>query len=126
MSGAIHVSGDDRVSSVLTVPGVPSGSPSRGGDVKVCVLDINQPSLPTPFTLFLCLFLSHGPFTCISFNRLSRQLSVFSFCSPGLISALLVLSTIYLFLKVSLNGFRDPARLPCAASRVGGGRDPGD
>ena len=28
---------------------VPSGSPSRGGDVTVCVYDINQPSLPTPF-----------------------------------------------------------------------------
>ena len=33
-----------------------AGSPSRGGDVKVYVLDINQPSLPTP--LFLRLFLS--------------------------------------------------------------------
>ena len=83
---------------------VPEGSPSRGGDVKVCVLDINQPSLPTPFTLFLCLFLSYGPFTCISFHKFSRQLSVFSLCSPSLISALLVLSTTYLFLKVSLNG----------------------
>ena len=28
---------------------VPSGSPSRGGNVAVYVLDINQPSLPTPF-----------------------------------------------------------------------------
>ena len=43
---------------------VPAGSPSRGGDVKVYVLDINQPSLPTPFTLILCLFLSYGPFSC--------------------------------------------------------------
>ena len=99
---------------------------SRGGDVKVYVLDINQQSLPTPFTLFLCLFLSYGPFTCISIHKFSRQLSVFSHCSPSLISAYLVLSTIYLFLKVSLNGFGDPARLPCAATRVGGGRDPGD
>ena len=82
---------------------VPAGSPSRGGDVKVYVFDINQPSLPTPFTLFLCLFLSCGPFTCISVHKFSRQLSVFSLCSPGLISALLVLSAIYLFLKVSLN-----------------------
>ena len=57
---------------------VPSGSPSRGGDVKVCVLDINQPSLTTPFTLFLCLFLSYGPFTCISLHKSSRQLSAFS------------------------------------------------
>ena len=27
---------------------VPAGSPSRGTDVTVYVLDINQPSLPTP------------------------------------------------------------------------------
>ena len=32
-----------------TGKGVPAGSPSRGGDVTVYVLDINQPSLPTPF-----------------------------------------------------------------------------
>ena len=28
---------------------VPAGSPSRGGDVRVCNKDINQPSLPTSF-----------------------------------------------------------------------------
>ena len=28
---------------------VPTGSPSRGGDVAVYVFDINQPSLLTPF-----------------------------------------------------------------------------
>ena len=32
--------------TTLTRTGVPAGSPSRGGDVAV---DINQPSLPTPF-----------------------------------------------------------------------------
>ena len=41
---------------------VPTGSSSRGGDVTVYVFNINQPSLPTPFTLFLCLFLSFWPF----------------------------------------------------------------
>ena len=75
---------------------VPAGSPSRGGDVKVCVLDMNQPSLPTLFNLFLCLLLSYGPFTCISFHKFFRQLSAFTLCSPSLISALLVLSTVYL------------------------------
>ena len=108
---------------------IPTRSPSSsspGGDVMVHVPDINQPSLPTPFTLFLRLFLSYCPFTCISFHEFSWQLSVFSLCSPSHISASLVLSTIYIFLKVSLNGFGDPARLPCAATRVGGGRDPGD
>ena len=32
---------------------VPAGSPSRGGDVTIYGLDINQPSLPTLFILFL-------------------------------------------------------------------------
>ena len=41
---------------------VPAGSPSHGEDVVVYVKDINQPSLPTPFVLFLCLFLSLWPF----------------------------------------------------------------
>ena len=39
-------------------PPVPAGSPSRGGDVMVYVLDVNHPSLPNLFILFLCLFLS--------------------------------------------------------------------
>ena len=30
-------------------PSGPAGSPFRGGDVTVSVLDINQPSSPTPF-----------------------------------------------------------------------------
>ena len=29
-------------------------------------------------------------------------------------------------MKVSLNGLRDAARLPCAETRAGGGRDPGN
>jgi len=29
--------------------GVPTGSPSRGGDVAVYAFDVNQPSLPAPF-----------------------------------------------------------------------------
>ena len=44
--------------------------------------------------VYFCLY---GPFDCISFRKFSRQLSTFSFCSSGLISALLVLSTIYLY-----------------------------
>ena len=47
----------------------------------------------TFFILFLCLFLSYGPFNCISFHKPSRQLSIFSLCSSGLLSASLVLST---------------------------------
>ena len=48
-------------------------------------------------------FCLYGPFNCISFHKFSRQLSDFSLCSSGLDSALLVLSTIYLFIKVSLS-----------------------
>ena len=51
---------------------VPAGSPSRGGDVTVYVQDTNQPSLPALFfyVLFLCLFLSYGPFNCIPFHTI--------------------------------------------------------
>ena len=48
-------------------------------------------------------FCLYGPFNFISFLEFSRQLSVFSLCSSGLISALLVLSTICLFMKVSFS-----------------------
>ena len=48
-------------------------------------------------------FCLYGPFTCILFHEFSWQLSAFSLCSSGLISALLVLSTLYLLMKVSLN-----------------------
>ena len=66
--------------------------------------DINQPSLPTPFySVLVSNFSLCGPFNCISFHKFSRQLSVFSLCSCGLSSALLVLSTIYLFMKVSFS-----------------------
>ena len=41
---------------------VPAGSPSSDGSVTVYVVDINQPSLPTLFILFLRLFLSLWPF----------------------------------------------------------------
>ena len=69
--------------------------------------DINQPNLPTPFNPFLCLFFFffnlYGPFNCISFFNFSRKLFAFSLCSSRLISALLVLSTAYLFMKVFLS-----------------------
>ena len=51
------------------------------------------------FCSFIC-FCLYGPFNFISFREFSRQLSVFSLCSSGLSSSLLVLSTIYLFMKV--------------------------
>ena len=54
-----------------------ASSYSRGGDVTVSVKIINQPSLPSPFLLFLCLFLSYGPFNYISF-QVSPENSPFS------------------------------------------------
>ena len=49
--------------------------------------------------VYFCLY---GPFNCISFHKLSRQVSAFSLCSSGLKSALLVFSSVYLLMKVSL------------------------
>ena len=66
--------------------------------------DINQPSLPTPFysvlasvSVFMALSTA---FHSINFPD-NFQFSYF--CFSGLLSALLVLSTIYLFLKVSFS-----------------------
>ena len=86
---------------------VSEGSPSRGGDVTVYVFNINQPSLPTPFSSVLVSFSVYGPFNCISFHELSKQFSTFSLRSPNLISALLSLSTVYIFINVSLNEMND-------------------
>ena len=75
---------------------VPGGSHSRGGDVAVYVVDINQPSLPTPFYsvlvsvhVFLVLstvfhsinppdnsLLSQSVFPVLSFSYWSLQLCV--------------------------------------------------
>ena len=66
-------------------------------------LTLTTCACPLLFILSLCLFLSYGPFNCISFHKFLRQHSVFSLCSSGLISVLLVLSTIYLFMKVSFS-----------------------
>ena len=52
------------------------------------------------FCVYFCLC---GPFNCISFHKFFQQLSAFSFCSSSPKSALSALSTIYLFLKVSLS-----------------------
>ena len=50
--------------------------------------------------VYVCLY---DPFNCISFRKFSRQLSAFSLCCSSLISALLVLSAIYPFMKVSFS-----------------------
>ena len=50
----------------------------------------------------VCLYI-YSPFNFISMHKFSRQLSAFSLCSSGLTSAILILSTIDLFVKVSLS-----------------------
>ena len=82
----------------------PAGSPSRGRDVAVYVFDINQPSLPTPLysalasvSVFVALSTVFHSINCPNNSPLSHSVS------SGLISALSVLSTTYLFTKVSLS-----------------------
>ena len=82
---------------------VPEGSPSCDGDVTVYVW--HKPTeLANSFLFCSCVyFCLYGLFICILFHKFSRQLSAFSFCSSGLLSALLVFSTIYLLAKVSFS-----------------------
>ena len=82
---------------------VPTGSTSRGGDVMVYVLHINQPSLPTPFYSVLVSVSVFMALSTVLLSINSPDNSAFSLCSSNLISALLVLSTIYLLMKVSLS-----------------------
>ena len=76
---------------------VRAGSPPRSGDIVVYVFDINHPSLSIPFYSVL------EALSTVFDSYIFRQLSAFLLCSSGIISALLVLSTIYLFMKVSLS-----------------------
>ena len=81
---------------------VPAGSPSSGGNVTVYVWHKPTELVHSLLCSWVC-FCIYGPFNYISFHKFSRQFSVFSLSSSGLISALLVLSTIYLFMKVSFS-----------------------
>ena len=84
---------------------VPAGSPSRVVDVAVYVFDKKSPTeLAHSFSFCSCVwFCPYGPFNSVSFHKFPRQLSAFSLCPSGLISALLVLSTAYLCMKVSFS-----------------------
>ena len=79
------------------------GSPSLGGGVTVYVR--HKPTeFAHSFSFCSCFcFYLNGPFNCISFQKISRQLSIFSLCSSSLISASLVLLTIYIFMKASFS-----------------------
>ena len=68
---------------------VPVGSPSRGGDVTVCVFDINQPSLPTPFYSvlvplfdFMALSTVFDSKNSLSSTLLSHSVLPVFFCLP--------------------------------------------
>ena len=65
----------------------------------------HKPAKFAHFFLFSCCvyFCPYDHFNCTSFHKFSQQLSTFSICSSGLTYALLVLSTIYLFMKVSFS-----------------------
>ena len=79
-------------------------SPSRGGDVAVYVFGVNQPSLPIPFysvlvsvSVFMALSTVFHSINSPDNSPLSRPVLL------ALLSALLVLSTIHLVMKVSLS-----------------------
>ena len=78
------------------------GPPSRGGDVTVDVPDISQPRLPTPFYSVLVsvsVFMTLSTvFHSTKLPTTLRFLTLFFWSY----SALLVLSTTYLFMEVSL------------------------
>ena len=79
--------------------------PSPRAHLHVVGMLVNEPTEPALSFLFCsCVcFCLRVPFNCISFHKFSQQLSALSLCSPSLISALLVLSTIYFCMKVSLS-----------------------
>ena len=77
-----------------------STQPASGGDVAVYAFDINQPSLPTSvYSVLVSVSVFMALSTVFHFINSPHQLSAFSLCSPGLVSALLVFSTISLFMK---------------------------
>ena len=84
----------------------PAGSPSRGEDVTVYFSDINQPSLPTLFFLNSVLVSVYVfmVFSTVFHSMNSPDNSPLSHSVLlSLISALLILSTVYLFMTVSLS-----------------------
>ena len=71
--------------------------------VAVYGFDTNQPSLPTLFySVFVSISVCMALSTVFHSIKSPRQLSAFSLCSSGLISALLVLSTVFISLYESL------------------------
>ena len=88
---------------LCTHKNLPTGSPSRGGDVAIGVFDVNPPSLPTPFYSVLVSVSVFMALSTVFHSINSPDWSAFSLCSSGVISALLVLFTIFFFMNVSLS-----------------------
>ena len=90
---------------------VPEGSGEQGKWRKLVVKSFVVPQQPSRLRdrwwCFVCFCLC-GPFNCISFHKSSRQLSTFSLCYSCLNSAFLVLSTIFLFMKVPQPWYNNP------------------
>ena len=77
-----------------------AGLRTRGEDVTVYVWH-KLTKLAHSCLFWSCVyFCLYGCLNCISFHTFSWQLSAFLLCFSGLGSALLVLSTVYLFMKV--------------------------
>ena len=96
--------GNGHIFVLMMVLSVPTGSPSRGGDVAVYVFDINQPSLPTPFCSVLVSISVFMPLSTLfhSINflyncLLSHSVLPVFFCLVG------PFNYIYLFMKVALS-----------------------
>ena len=95
---------DVSTSALISALLVTTGPPSHSGDAAVYVFDISQPSLPTAFyAVLVSVFVVKAFFKCISFHKFSRQFSALSLYSSGLISAVWVLSTTHLVVKVSFS-----------------------
>ena len=86
------------------------GSPSRDGDVAVYVCDINEPGMPAPFYSALASISVFMALSTVFHSINSPENSPLSHSVlPVLFVPFLVLSTIYLFLKVSFS----PNIIPC-------------
>ena len=72
------VQGLSQIFVLMMVLSVPTGSPSRGGDVAVYVFDINQPSLPTPFCSVLVSISVFMALSTVFHSIISPDNSLFS------------------------------------------------
>ena len=97
-----HVGWRKALHDDLSLNPVPTGSPSRGGDVTVYVKDIKQPSLPTPFYSVLVSISLFVALSTVFHSVNSLDKSPYSLFFRSYF-CLMVLSTIYLFMKVSFS-----------------------